>query len=262
MRAQISGLWLLIALSSLGTAFSALAASDSVAVQRRRRQPPAAEPAGPIGSMQPDELLADGIDGDDDVAHTPLISEMTRHVARWGDDIWWNNANGESLGVVQRARWRQLFRDHFVYVNEAGEKRARGVQPLLSAGVLYTTLSELYVTDMHEQLLVHMYGTPWTLANVRFEMADAQGIRIADAHVDTRKSSIVFTRPGKPAERIASLLREQATDDGFDRWRMMVLDADVIPDDAWPVLGAFFVRYQDPSMLTSMGRRIKRGFSG
>jgi hypothetical protein len=249
-------LWL-----GLGAAAAPVAHPPPAAAPTSPAQRPAPLEPGPIGSMQPDELMADALvadpEGDGAAAQrAPFISEFTRHVACLDDDIWWNDGSGASLGGIHRARWRQFFRDHFRYFDEAGEPGAEGTQPWLSPGVLYATLGELYVTDARQRLLVHVAGTPFAWPQVRFALRDARGAHLADAHVDTRRSSVVFAPPGRPMVRWASLLREQATDDGFDRWRMIVSGPCPIPAAAWPVLGAFFVRLQDRSALGRLGQAV------
>lgn len=165
-------------------------------------------------------------------------TEFTRHAGSLFETTWWDDGHGKPMGSIERASWKQIFRSHFIFKDEFGELRAEGIQPW-SLGVIVPSMAKLNILDAQGQAIAHVEGIFMTASASRFMIFNAYETHIADAWVDSSGQSIAFSHPRGQSARFASLVHTQGGV-GSKRWQLQVANTDVIPDAAWPILGAFF----------------------
>lgn len=147
--------------------------------------------------------------------------------------------DGTPLGVVERRHWRQPWRRCYEATDAAGLPLARGTQPWLSVGNVFTWHAVVRLEDAAGKRLGHLEGNLWTLRAASYDLYNAAGQKIAQAAVDDCGQGILVYAAG--ARRlVATMLREQQATRGSDRWNVRVEPDAPLAPEAWPLIAAFF----------------------
>lgn len=167
-----------------------------------------------------------------------VSSQFSFHSTPFGESTYWDAEDGRALGAVERTPWTQVFRSGFKFYDPQGVLRAQATQPW-GWGVVLPNLAELHIVDGAGDTLAHVRGASAGAITPLFHILDAKQMHIADAWVENSGRRIHFTHPDNRYDRFAHLAHQSHGENNAS-WQLHMVETDVLPEEAWPILGAFF----------------------